>query len=59
MNPSAMLASFSATKPLAHVLRLPGSDVRHCPGIIPETFALEHNDLYQKKMVACCSRANN
>ncbi len=35
MNPPAMFLSFSATKELARVLRLPGSDVRPCSGIIP------------------------
>ncbi len=45
MNPQAMFASFGATKALAHVLRLPGSDVRPCTGIITETFALGYKDL--------------
>ena len=35
MNPTAMLVAFSATKALAHVLWLPGSNVRPCAGIIP------------------------
>ena len=34
MNPPAIFLTFSATKALAHVLRLPGSDVRPCTGII-------------------------
>ena len=53
-----MFASFSATKPLAHVLRLPGSDVRHCPGIISKTFALGYKDLHTRKMEAGRSRSN-
>ena len=37
MNSPAMFSTFSATKALAHVLRLPGSNVRPCTGVIPET----------------------
>jgi hypothetical protein len=59
MNPPAMFSTFSATKALAHVLRLPGSDVCHCTGIIPENFALGYNDLYTRKMEAGCSRSYN
>ena len=50
--------SFSATKALAHVLRLPGSDVP-CTGIIPETFALGYKDLYTRKMEAGRSCSDN
>jgi hypothetical protein len=49
MNPPAMFLSFSATKALAHVLRLPGSYVCPCTGIIPKTFALGYKDLYMRK----------
>jgi hypothetical protein len=59
MNPPAMFASFSATKALAHVLWLPGSNVRPCMGIITETFALGYKDLYRRKMDVGCSRSNN
>jgi hypothetical protein len=59
MNPPAIFLTFSATKALAHVLWLPGSDVRPCTGIIPETFMLEYKDLYSRKMEAICSRSNN
>ena len=59
MTPPAMFSTFSATKALAHVLRLPGSDVRPCTGIIPETFMLGYKDLYSRKMEAICSRSNN
>jgi hypothetical protein len=59
MNPPAMFLSFSATKPLDHVPRLPGSDVRPCTGIIPETFALGYKDLYERKMEASHSRSDN
>ena len=58
MNPPAMFSTFSATKALAHVLRLPGSDVRPCTGIILETFALGYKDLHARKMEAGCSRSN-
>jgi len=58
MNPPAMFSTFSATKALAHVLRLPGSDVRPCTGIIPETFALGYKDLHTRKMEAGRSRSN-
>jgi hypothetical protein len=58
MIPPAMFASFSATKALAHVLRLPGSNVLPCPGIIPETFALGYKDLYKRKMEDGCFRSN-
>ena len=40
MIPPAMFSSFSATKALAHVLQLPGNNVRPCTGIILKTFAL-------------------
>ncbi len=52
MNPPAMCLSFSVTKALAHVLWLPGSNVRPCTGIIPETFAFGYKDLYTRKMEA-------
>jgi hypothetical protein len=48
MKPPAMFALFSATKALAHVLRLLGSNVRPCMGIITETFVLGYKDLYGK-----------
>jgi hypothetical protein len=50
MNPPAMFSTFSATKALAHVLRLPGSDVRPCKGIIPETFMRGYKDRYTRKV---------
>jgi hypothetical protein len=56
MIPPAMFSSFSATKALAHVLQLPGNNVRPCTGIIPETFALRYKDLYTRKMEDSCSR---
>ena len=59
MIPPAMFSSFSATKALAHVLRLPGSDVHPCTGIIPETFALGYEDLYTKKMEVGRSHSGN
>ncbi len=59
MNSPAMFASFSATKVLAHVLRLPGSNVRPCTGIITETFALGYKDLYRRKMDVGRSHSNN
>jgi len=59
MNTPAMFAAFSTTKALAHVLRLPGSDVRPCTGIIPETFALGYKDLYKRKMETGRSCSNN
>ena len=59
MTPPAMFSSFSATKALAHVLRLPGSDVRPCSGIIPESFMLGYKDLYLRKMEAGRSRSGN
>ena len=59
MNPPAMFSSFSATKALAHVLRLPGSDVRPCSGIIPESFMLGYKDLHSRKMEAGRSRSGN
>ena len=59
MNTPAMFAAFSATKALAHVLRLPGSDVPPCTGIIPETFALGYKDLYKRKMETGRSCSNN
>jgi hypothetical protein len=59
INPPAMFASFSTTKALAHVLRLPGSDVRLCTGIITKTFALGYKDLYRRKMDVSRSRSNN
>jgi hypothetical protein len=58
MNPPAMFSTFSATKALAHVLRLPGSDVRPCTGIILETFALGYKDLHARKMEAGRSRSS-
>jgi hypothetical protein len=51
--------SFSATKALAHVLRLPGSDVRPCTGRIPEAIALGYKDLYTRKMDAGRSCSDN
>ena len=59
MNPPAMFSSFSATKALAHVLRLPGSDVRPCTGIIPESVMLGYKDLYSRKMESSRSRSGN
>ena len=59
MNPPAMFSTFSATKALAHVLELPGSNFRPCTGIIPKTFALGYKDLYTRKMEANRSRSNN
>lgn len=59
MTPPAMFSSFSATKALAHVLRLPGSDVRPCTGIIPETVMLGYKDLYSRKMESSRSRSGN
>jgi hypothetical protein len=59
MNPLEMFALFSATKVLAHVLRLPGSDVRPCTGIITKTFALGYKDLYRRKMDVSHSHSNN
>ena len=59
MTPPAMFSTFSATKALAHVLRLPGSDVRPCTGIIPETFMLGYKDLYERKMKSSRSRSGN
>ncbi len=59
MTPPAMFLSFSATKALAHMLRLPGSDVRPCIGIIPETVMLGYKDLYSRKMEAVRSRSAN
>ncbi len=58
MNPPAMFSTFIATKALAHVLWLLGSDVRPCTGIIPETFALGYKDLHSRKMEAGRSRSN-
>ena len=58
MNPLAMFSTFSATKALAHVLRLLGSDFRPCSGIIPETFALGYKDLHTRKMEAIRSCSN-
>jgi len=46
-------------KTLAHVLRLPGSDVRPCTGIITKTVALGYKDLYRRKMEVGRSRSNN
>ena len=40
MNPPPIFVSFSATKALAHVVRLPLSDVHPCLGVIPESFSL-------------------
>jgi len=59
MTPPGMFSSFSATKALAHVLRLPGSDVRPCTGIIPKTVMLGYKDLYSRKMEAVRSRSAN
>jgi len=59
MIPQTIFSSFSATKALAHVLQLPGNDVRPCSGIIPETFALGYKDLYTRKIEAGCSRSDN
>jgi hypothetical protein len=59
MTPPAMFSSFSATKALAHVLRLPGSDVRPCTGIIPETVMLGYKELYSRKMESSRSRSGN
>ena len=59
MTPPAMFSSFSATKALAHVLRLPGSDVRPCTGIIPESVMLGYKDLYSRKMESSRSRSGN
>jgi hypothetical protein len=59
MNPPAIVLTFSATKALAHVLRLPGSDVRPCTCIIPKIFMLGYKDLYSKKMKVICSQSNN
>ena len=56
INPPAIIASFSATKALA-VLRLPGSNVHPCTGIITETVALGYKDLYKRKMEAGRSRS--
>ena len=50
MNSPAMISTFSATKALAHVLRLPGNDVRPCTGIIPETFMRGYKDRYTRKV---------
>ncbi len=58
-NPLATFASFSATKALAHVLRLLGSDGCHCTGIITKTFALGYKDLYRRKMDVSRSHSNN
>ena len=58
MNPPAILVSFSATKALACVLRLPESDVRPCPGRILEPFALGYKDLYSRKVEEVWSRQN-
>jgi hypothetical protein len=59
MNPPAMFALFSATKALARVLRLPGSDVCPCMGIITKTFVLGYKDLYRRKMDVSRSCSNN
>jgi hypothetical protein len=59
MNPPAMFSTFSATKALAHVLRLPGSDVSPCTGIITETVMNGYKDLYKKKMESGRSRSDN
>ena len=50
MNPPALFSTFSATA-LAHVLRLPGSDVCPCTGIILKTFMHGYEDLYEKNGV--------
>ena len=49
---------FIATKALARVLWLLGSDVHPCTGIIPETFALGYKDLHSRPMEAGHSRSN-
>jgi hypothetical protein len=54
-----MFASFSATKALAHALRLPGSNVHPCTGIITKKIALGYKDLYRRKMDVSRSRSNN
>jgi len=61
MNPPAMFLTFSATKALAlaYVLRLPGSDVCPCTGIIPKTFMHGYKDLYTRKMEFGRSRSDN
>ena len=46
-------------KSISYVLRLPGSDVRPCTGIITKTFALGYKDLYRRKMDVSRSRSNN
>ena len=52
-------STISATKALAHVLRLPGSDVRPCTGIIPESVMLGYKDLYSRKMESSRSHSGN
>jgi hypothetical protein len=52
-------STISATKALAHVLRLPGSDVRPCTGIITETVMNGYKDLYKRNMESGCSRSDN
>ena len=59
MNPPAMFSSFSATKALAHVLRLPGSDVRPCTGIITKTVMNGYKDIYKRKMESSRTRSDN
>jgi hypothetical protein len=59
MTPPAMFSTFSATKALAHVLQLPGSDVRPCTGIITETVMNGYKDLYKRKMESGRSRPGN
>jgi hypothetical protein len=54
-----MFLSFSATKALAHVLWLPGSDVHPCTGIISESVMLGYKDLYSMKMESSRSRSGN
>ena len=44
---------------MSHVLRLPGSDVRPCTGIIPETVMLAYKELYSRKMESSRSRSGN
>ena len=40
------------------VLRLPGSDVCPCTGMIPKTVVLGYKDLHARKMEAGCSRSS-
>jgi hypothetical protein len=49
MNPLAMFM-LNATKALAHVLQLPGNNIRPCPGIIPKSYLLSYRDLYHRHL---------